>query len=294
MTIFATLIPGIGFARRLARIAALVAAAVWACMAPLHAADPALPNLWDQREQIARQDLSKLPRLRFLTTTDFPPFNYLDASGRLAGFHVELARAICAELAIADRCQIQALPWAELQPALARGDGEAILAGIGISAESRAALAFSRPYMRLPARFVVAKSRPLEEPLATAVAEKRVGVLVGTVHEQILRDYFPAARVVTYGRADWMLDDLKAAKVDAVFGDGMRLSLWLARHDSGACCRFAGGPYMAPDYLGAGLAVALRPSDTMLVDAIDAALQQMSAKGVMAELYLKTFPVSFY
>ena len=49
--------------------------------------------------------------LRFITTTDFPPFSFIDASGRLSGFHVDLARAICAALEITDRCQIHALPW---------------------------------------------------------------------------------------------------------------------------------------------------------------------------------------
>ena len=32
---------------------------------------------------------------------------------------------------------------------------------------------------------------------------------------------------------------------------------WLAGSDSADCCRFAGGPYLAPDYLGPGLAIAV-------------------------------------
>ena len=75
-----------------------------------------------------------LERLRFLTTTDFPPFNFLDGNGRLSGFHVDLARAICAELGIVDKCQIQALPWDELDAALQKGEGEAIMAGIAVTA----------------------------------------------------------------------------------------------------------------------------------------------------------------
>ena len=97
--------------------------------APARAAEPAIPNFWDTKERLPKPDISELPRIRFLTTVDFPPFNFLDSSGRLTGFHVDLARAICRELEIVDKCQIQALPWAELQDALQKKEGEAIIAG---------------------------------------------------------------------------------------------------------------------------------------------------------------------
>jgi polar amino acid transport system substrate-binding protein len=68
----------------------------------------------------------------------------------------------------------------------------------------------------------------------------------------------------------------------------------LSGPDAADCCRFAGGPYLAPDYLGSGLAIAVMPANEKLAAAFDAALQQISAKGIFAELYLRYFPVSFY
>ena len=106
--------------------------ALWAL--PAFAAEPAIPLFWDTKERLTKPDLSELQRLRFLTTIDFPPFSFLDRGGRLSGFHVDLARAICAELDLGDRCQIQALPWDELGPALEAKDGEAIIAGIAVTA----------------------------------------------------------------------------------------------------------------------------------------------------------------
>ena len=38
-------------------------------------------------------NLAAVPAIRFLTTADFPPFNYRDESGELVGFNVDLARA---------------------------------------------------------------------------------------------------------------------------------------------------------------------------------------------------------
>lgn len=258
------------------------------------AAGPLPPMLWDAHERLAKPDLSALPRLRFLTGTDFPPFNFLDRDGRLSGFHVDLARSICAELALTDRCQIQALPWEELDAALERGDGEAILAGIAVTPQARLKYAFSRSYLQFPARFAMPKAKALAEPLYEGLKGKRVGVLSGSAHQRMLADYFGMAVAVGYDRPEELYADLKAGKIDAAFGDGMRLAFWLAGPEAQDCCRFAGGPYLAPEYLGTGLAIAAKHDNAKLAEAFDYALQQISVEGRFAELYLRYFPMSFY
>ncbi|BCH19424.1 MAG: transporter substrate-binding domain-containing protein [Mesorhizobium sp.] len=258
------------------------------------AAEPQVPVLWDAKERLPKPDLSALPRLRFLTTTDFPPFNFLDGAGRLSGFHVDLARAICAELDIAEKCQIQALPWAELEAALKKGEGEAIIAGIAATPESRSKYAFSRSYLQFPARFIMPKAKALTEPIFDRLRGKRVGVTAGSAHERMLRDYFGTVQVVPFAQLEELYDGLKTGKVDAGFGDGMRFAFWLGSSNAAACCRFAGGPYLAPEYLGSGMAIATRAEDPALAAAFDYALQQISVKGTFAEFYLRYFPVSFF
>lgn len=258
------------------------------------AAEPQVPVLWDAKERLPKPDLSALPRLRFLTTTDFPPFNFLDGAGRLSGFHVDLARAICAELGIAEKCQIQALPWAELEGALQKGEGEAIIAGIAATPESRSKYAFSRSYLQFPARFIMPKAKALTEPIFDRLRGKRVGVVAGSAHERMLRDYFGTVQVVPFAQLEELYDGLKDGKVDAGFGDGMRFAFWLGSSNAAACCRFAGGPYLSPEYLGSGMAIATRANDPALAAAFDYALQEISVKGIFAEFYLRYFPVSFF
>ncbi|MEW9808694.1 transporter substrate-binding domain-containing protein [Mesorhizobium marinum] len=276
------------------RLAIAICAALFASAAIPTAAEPVAPVFWDVKERLPKPDLSGVTRVRFLTTTDFPPFNYLDRDGRLSGFHVDLVRAICAELGIADKCQIQAMPWEQIEDALARGRGEAIIAGVAITAESRAQFAFSRPYLQFPARFMMQKTRATSEPIFRKIEGERIGVIAGSGHETMLRDYFPGVKVVTYSRQEWMYGDLKAGKIAGAFGDGMRFAFWLAGSDASGCCRFAGGPYLAPEYLGLGLAIATNAGDPTLAAAFDYALQQIALKGRFAELYLRYFPVSFY
>lgn len=262
--------------------------------ATARAAEPQVPALWDAKERLPKPDLSALPRLRFLTTTDFPPFNFLDGEGRLSGFHVDLARAICAELEIADKCQIQALPWAELDGALQRGEGEAIIAGIAVTPDTREKYAFSRSYLQFPARFIMPKQTALTEPVLGKLRGKRVGVLAGSAHEKMLHDYFATVDVVPFDRPEDLYGNLKTGKIDAAFGDGMRFSFWLGGLDASGCCRFAGGPYLAPEYLGSGMAIAVKVDNPALAAAFDYALQEISMKGIFAEFYLRYFPVSFY
>jgi polar amino acid transport system substrate-binding protein len=274
----------------------LMAAALAAlcAVAPVRAAETEIPLFWDTKERLAKPDLSALPRLRFLTTIDFPPFNYLDGAGRLSGFHVDLARAICAELDLAQKCQIQGLPWEELDKALEDKQGEAIIAGVAVTAENRERYAFSRPYLQFPARFVTPKADAVSEPIYGKMDGRRIGVIAGSAHERMLRDNFPQVKVVTYSRQQWMMQDLKERKLAGVFGDGMRLAFWLAGAESENCCRYSGGSYLSPEYLGKGLAIATSVDERLLVEAFDYALQQISAKGIFAELYLRHFPVSFY
>ena len=261
---------------------------------PGRAANPDIPNFWDTKERLNKPDLSDLQRVRFLTTVDFPPFNFIDSSGRLSGFHVDLARAICRELEIVAKCQIQALPWAELENALTRKDGEAIIAGVAVTADNRDKYAFSRAYLQFAARFVTLKDKPLADPLYKALKGAKIAVVAGSAHEKMLGDYFPEATAVPFPTQDEMLGAVKSGSVAAAFGDGMRLGFWLAASDSSNCCRFSGGPYLSPEYLGAGLAIAVATDNEKVVTAFDYALHELNAKGTFAELYLRYFPVSFY
>src|SRR5579872_5800435 len=105
---------------RLATLVALVAGVAAASSAGgvARAADAAaapavtIPNFWDPKRRVERPAAGAVQAIRFVTSDDFPPYNFLDANGHLTGFNVELARAICTELAI--RCTIQARPFDDL------------------------------------------------------------------------------------------------------------------------------------------------------------------------------------
>ena len=61
---------------------------------PVEAAPQAVPGFWDPRRRPERPDLSRISVIRFLTETDYPPFNFTGADGNPAGFNVDLARSL--------------------------------------------------------------------------------------------------------------------------------------------------------------------------------------------------------
>ena len=255
---------------------------------------PQAPSFINQKERLPLPSLQALNRLRFITTVDFPPFNMLSDQGHLSGYNIDLIKALCRQLAIEDICQIEAVPWSELEDRLLSGQAEAIIAGWKPTEENRERFAFTRSYLRLPARFVTSNAAAFKEDAVTATKSKTVGVVAGTAQEQLLRSYFPQAIAKPYSDYSLMLADLKSGKIGIVFHDGMSLSMWLNSPEGHACCTFSAGPYIAPQYLGSGLGIAVAQQNAPLVEAFNNALQALQQKGTLTELYLRYFPTSFY
>ncbi len=284
------------FTRKILPIALIVSTAVLtSALAFGQTAQPetTLPRTIDATDRLQRGDLSDFTRLRFLTTLDFPPYNYLSADGRLTGFNIDLTRAICRELSVENLCQIQALPWEDLDKSLVAGNGEAVIAGRVADERARAELAFSRPYLRTAARFIGKKTETLD--LSSSGTQRTViGVAGGTAHEQMLRSYFPKAQIIAVAGDEAAAQLLLSGMADAVFGDASTLSFWLASANSKDCCAFASGPFFSDEFLGTGMRIAVKAEDTALEQSINFALKNLQDKGLLDELYLKYFPLGIY
>lgn len=255
-------------------------------------AEVVVPNFWDPKRRIERPPAGAVQALRFVTTDDFPPFNFLDADGQLTGFNVDLARAICAELDIG--CTIQARPFDNLVETVLGERADAVIAGIAVTAETRSVLDFSDVYLKSPARFVVRRHTPEITFTPAGLKGKTVAVVARTAHEAYLAAFLPEVARKIYRTADAARRAVKNRKADAHFGDGIQLSFWLQSEAAAGCCEFAGGPYLEARFFGQGHAVAVPLGATDTRDAINAALEAIYKKGVYTELYLRYFPVGFF
>lgn len=230
-------------------------------------------------------------RIRFLTGHEFPPFNFIDSTGRLTGFNVELARAICKTLGAV--CTIRAERFADLEAALEADRGDAIIAGLTATPERRKALAFTIAYMRLPGRFAVLRAAPVK-PSPEGLDGRRVSVIANTAHEAYLKTFFPAAELVAFGSAEAARKALRDKQVDAHFGDAMGLSFWLIGKASQDCCVFAGGPHLEQFYFGDGLTIATARGNANLLANLNYALATIVESQAFSDLYERFFPIGFY
>src|SRR5258708_36444899 len=124
--------------------AALLFVGLLACIGALCPLAAQTPPAAANAEPTDDQALPRRVAIRFLTDSDYPPFNYFDEDNVLTGFNVDVARAICLELAAA--CDIQVRPWPELPPALRRGETAAGIASPPGPAHAPRMVAFTDRY----------------------------------------------------------------------------------------------------------------------------------------------------
>lgn len=251
-----------------------------------------IPALVDPQPRAARPDPTALTAIRFLTEDDYPPFHFALADGQLAGFNVDIARAICQELQVS--CTIQRRQWDLLAPALAERQADAVIASLAITPQARQTFDFSQPYYATPARFVTLKASPLADATPESLAGKTVGVVAGSAHAAYLERYFAATKREAFDSVANLRAALKQGRLDAAFGDGVGFAVWLNSPEGMECCAFKGGPYSESRYFGEGVGIAVRRGDANLRRALDYALARLVQRGIYGDLYLKWFPIGFY
>jgi polar amino acid transport system substrate-binding protein len=249
-----------------------------------------MPGFWDPRRRPERPDLSRVTLIRFLTENDYPPFNFAGTDGNPAGFNVDLARMVCEELKIA--CTIQMRRFDTLIGSLADNRGDAVIASIAVTPQTRERVDFSDPYYRTPARFVARRELAMDDIRPELLEGRKVAVVTGTAHEAYLKGLFTEAELRTFPNAEAARGALVRNEVDLVFGDGISLAFWLNGTDSGGCCAFRGGPFIDSRYFGEGIGIAVKRGNDTLRQGFNWALFRLWERGRFSDLWLRYFPIS--
>ena len=225
------------------------------------------------------------PPLRVGTVGDYPPFNYIDDAGELAGFDVDIARALCAEMEI--RCLFQLHPWPVLIPELRAGTFDAIVASMSITEKRRRLVAFTDRYYSNVSRFVTSKAGGFHPDHPEG---KTIGAMRSTIASDWLEENVAdTATIRLYDSKTEVLDALRLAQVDAVFGDVLGLYAWLTAPD-GSSFAFVGGAYP----LDEGIGVAVRKEDEALLMRLNGALRVLLTSGIYRRINARYFPFDIY
>ena len=229
--------------------------------------------------------------LRVAAEAAYPPFSELGTDGKLKGFDIDIAKAVCAKLGV--ECQFVQTEFDALIPALRAKKFDLIVASMSITPERQKAVDFSDRYYNTPAR-VVARSDAKFDGTPASLQGKKVGVQRATIHDRYASASFKGAEIVRYAKQDEVFLDLISGRLDASLADSVAIDQGFLKTPGGKGFAFRGPLYDDPKVFGIGAGIAMRKGDNALRDAVNQALATLRADGSYKKINDKYFDFDVY
>ena len=245
-------------------------------------------------------------KIRIGTEGAYPPWNSKDASGKLIGFEVELAWALCRY--IGQQCEIVEQDWDGMIPALIMRKFDAIMAGMSITDERKKAISFSQGYADEVASLAVMKGSNLEgmqtseginltkksgaakkdlKTITQALAGKTVCVQTATIHQNFLESGdVGKVNVRTYKTQDEVNLDLASGRCDVALAAAVAFTDYAEKSKKPVVLV---GPTFSGGAFGNGVGVGIRKDDTELLKAFNSAINKARKNGDISRIATKWF-----
>ena len=253
-------------------------------------------------------------KIRIGTEGAYPPWNSKDASGKLIGFEVELAWALCRYME--RQCVIVEQDWDGMIPALVMRKFDAIMAGMSITDERKKTITFSQGYADEVASLAVMKGSSLEsldtpeginlslggsdvtkalKTLTGALAGKTVCVQTATIHQNFLDSGdVGSVDVRTYKTQDEVNLDLASGRCDAALAAAVAFTDYAEKSGKAVVLT---GPTFSGGAFGNGVGVGIRQAgdnaigkrDAELLKDFNKAIDQARKNGDISRIATKWF-----
>jgi arginine/ornithine transport system substrate-binding protein len=230
-------------------------------------------------------------KLRIGVEGAYPPFSEVGPDGKLKGFDIDIAYALCTQMKA--QCTLVQQDFDGMIPALQARKFDAIIASMSITPERQQAVNFSDKYYSTPAR-LVAKTGSKLQVTPEGLKGKKIGVQRSTIHDRYATDLFKGAEIVRYTKQDEVFLDLAAGRVDATLVDSVAADVGFLKTPAGKGFGFIGPTYTDVKYFGIGAGVAIRKSDTDLQAKFNEALKAIRANGTYKKIEAKYFDFDVY
>jgi octopine/nopaline transport system substrate-binding protein len=249
-------------------------------------------------------------KVRIATEGAYAPWNFMDSSGKLSGYEIDLANDLCSRMKV--ECELIAQDWAGLFPGLNAGKYDLVMASVGVTEKRKETLSFSNFYAYQSSKFVVLKSNPLAksvpdsnamvdldnmtpestkalDAIKKALSAKVIGAQTATNQYKFLDAYFKdITEIRDYKTAEQTDLDLSAGRIDALIVSTTYLKPLMAT-DKGKDLALI-GPYFRGKYFPIGNAAAFRKDqDKELVQMFNVALETAIKDGTVSKLSVKWF-----
>ncbi len=151
--------------------------------------------------------------IRVGSSTDYPPFEYIDEHNKIVGFEIDMIEAVGKKIGV--KFDIQNMSFDGLIPALKTGKIDAALSGMSATEERRKSVDFTKPYYFSDNLFIRKKGTDVN---ATNMHLKKISAQVGTLQETAAKSICGDLAVPAENVAAAILA-LKAGKIDIVLTD---------------------------------------------------------------------------
>lgn len=212
--------------------------------------------------------------------TDFPPFGYVDASGKNLGFDVDVAH-LFAKTLFNDENQVElvAVTSGNRIPFLQSGKIDIILATVTITDERRQVVEFSDPYFLSGSLLLVPKASTVKS--LEDLGGKTIAVVQGAIQDKDVEQLQPKASRIKFGKVSEAMLAVKGGRADAYAHDDV-LVLTLVREN--ADLKAVGQPFMPRPY-----GIAVRKGDMDFIKWVNGELAKMKRDGTYDRLWKKYF-----
>jgi lysine-arginine-ornithine-binding protein len=235
---------------------------------------------------------SKIKMIRIGTEGAYPPYNYVDKNGKVQGFDIDIAKALCKSAGVKYKFVVQ--DWDGLIPGLVAKKFDCIIASMSITDERKKKVSFTHKYYSTPAKFVAKKGSHFKITKA-GLKGKIIGVQRGTVAANFANDEFgKVATVKSYTTQDEANLDLVSGRVDLVVADSVVLNGGFLSKPMGKDFEFVGPGFNDPKWFGEGIGIAVRKGDTALVNLFNTAIDKIRADGTYRKINAKYFDFDVY
>jgi polar amino acid transport system substrate-binding protein len=212
----------------------------------------------------------------------FPPMGYRNEQNEIVGYDVDLAKEVAGRLGV--QLVLQPIDWNAKEQELNTGEIDCIWNGFSITDERKAALSFSKPYLR-NSQVVVVKSNSQAFKL-TDLAGKVAGLQAGSSAADALdaATAFKASLkdVIEYKDNLTALMDLDVGGADAIILDLVVANDNIQR--SGKAFRI-----LAEDLGAEEFGIGFRKRDVALTNKVQETLEAMAKDGTVARIATKWF-----
>jgi arginine/ornithine transport system substrate-binding protein len=219
-------------------------------------------------------------KIRVGVEGNYPPFSRLGPDGKLAGFDIDIALAVCAK--VGAECTLVQQEWDGMMPALNAKKFDMIVASMTISEERKKAADFSDPYYDVPSRWV-AKAGAFKDHTPASLKGKTIIVLRNSPRAKHVAEKYPDSRTLLVNKETDVYLELVAGRGDIGFGSSVVSSEAFLKKPEGKAFAQV-GPTVRLEAGGGGVGIALRKGETALRDKVNAALKAIKADGSYKKL----------